>query len=185
MRPPLYSWPMSQAVGDPRVLPYSTPELSALSPRRWRHLLWLGVAHLVVMVALIGISVPGVLMLVGLLAGEPWRDWFIVGLVAHNASIPIMMLANALAVAGYAAAVRGRSPRRWFLLYVPTELALMALQYGLLLLLTGNSPLQTSRSSSVGVSGIALFIMPAAYVILNLPLFLLLFPRIRRACFAG
>jgi hypothetical protein len=174
---------MSQAAGDARVLPYSSFEASSFPLRRWRQLLWLGVVHLAAMLVLIGVSVPGMLMLV--VSGQPLSDWFVMAILAQGAALLLMMLANGLAVAGYAAAVRGRSPRRWFLVHAPTQLALMALQYGLLIVLTAASPHWSSPTSSMGVSQVSLIIMPVAYVIVNLPLFLLVFPGIRHACFAG
>jgi hypothetical protein len=175
---------MSQAAGDARVLPYSSFEGNSFAARHWRRLLWLGAVHLVVMLVLIGVSVPGFLLLAQMLGGQPRGDWFVMALVAQALALLVMMLANGLAVAGYAAAVRGRSPRRWFIVYVPTQLALMTLQYALLIVLAAASPHQPSPTSSIGVSQVGLVVMPVAYVVVNLPLFLLLFPRIRRGCFA-
>jgi hypothetical protein len=176
---------MSQAAGGARVLPYSSFGANTFAARRWRQLLWLGVVHLAAMVGLIGVSVPGMQALVQTLGGQPRGDWFVMAMLAQAAAMFLMMLVNGLAVAGYATAVRGRSPRRWFLAYAPTQLALMALQYALLIVLVAASPHSSSPTSSIGVSQVSLFIMPVAFVILNLPLFLLLLPRIRRACFAG
>jgi hypothetical protein len=173
---------ISQTVGDP-VLTYATGVRGVLSPRGWRVLFGLGAVHLAAALVLLASSVPSLLRLAELIQEAPRGDWFVRGMLAQTMGLFVMVFVNGLAVAGYWIGSRGGSPRRWFLIYVPTQLSLIVLLYAVAIALTAASPHQISPTSSVGVSWINLLIWPAASVVLNLPLFLLLFRRIRRACF--
>ena len=176
---------MTQLASEPGPLAYATGVRAAVSARAWRVLLWVGIAHLAAVLVLLAASVPAQVQLAGFFRNEPTFDWFVMGMLAEVVSVHVMMLGNALAVAGYWAGSRGRSPRRWFLIYVPTQLSLMLLLWLIVVVLAAASPHALSPSSSVGVSYVPAVVLPFAYVVLNLPLSLLLIRNIRRACFAA
>jgi hypothetical protein len=176
---------VTQTTEPPSLLAYATGTPPELSSRGWRKLFWTGAIHLLAMVTLTVFGSFGIAALVRFFRDIPIYNWFVIGMLIHNGSLLVMILANGIAVAGYAAGVNQKSPRRWFLIYVPTQLGLMLVQYGLTIALALGSPYQLTPSSSIGMSMFGVFVMPGAYALINLPLFLLLFPRIRRACFAG
>ena len=176
---------MSQAVSHTVPITYATGVRGTLSTGGWKALFRVGVVHFAVLVALLVATSKGLLMLVELLRPAADPDWFVLAMVGRTVAIYVMVTANALAVLGYWAGFRGRSPRKWFLVYVPTQLALMLLEFATSVVLVAASPHQVSPTSSVGVSVATVFVLPLAYVVLNLPLFLLVFPRIRRGCFAA
>jgi hypothetical protein len=142
------------------------------------------VVHLALLVVMLVASGRGMLLLADTLKQGPRDDWFIQALAAQIVCLYVMVLGNALAVAGYRAARRGRPPRPWFMAYVPTQLALMALLLALTTAMAAGSPHQLTPNSSIGTSYFAVAIMVPMFVVLNVPLFLLLFPRIRRGCLA-
>ena len=106
-------------------------------------------------------------------------------MLVNSAEIPVMALTNALAVAGYWAGLQRRSAARWCRIYVPTELSLMALLFGTTTAMLLHGQYNVTPTSTVGTSPMALLVMPTAFTVMNLPLVLLLFPQIRRACFAA
>jgi hypothetical protein len=175
---------MAQAAGEAGVLAYAGDAGASVSPRGWKVLFWVGAAQLAAVVLLMAASSPGMLPLFDMLKGASRSDWFVQSLIAQMIGLYVMVAANALAVAGYWAAWHGRPPRPWFMAYAPTALVLMALLVGLTVVMAANSPHQLTPSSSIGTSYFALVIMVPMFVVLNLPLFLLLFPRIRRGCLA-
>ena len=167
------------------TLVYAKPSLSALSPSSWRVLLWVGVGHLVAVVVLLAVGLRGVLNAVAFVRTLPTHNWFVAGLFVSMLTTPVIVLMNVLAVAGYAAGARGRSPRRWFVIYAPVQAALMLIQSlvtaGMALAGTYTPP---GTTTTVGVKPLGLLLLPLVYAVLGLPLFLLLFRRIRRGCFA-
>ena len=175
---------MSQAAA-PKVLTYATGAQSTLSPRGWRILLWVGGVHLAAMVVVIVFHVRSLVSFAHFMQGAPIYNWYVIALIVSMAAVPAMLLGNALAVAGYAAGVQGRSPRRWFLIYVPSQLSLMALQQGIITAQAIAGPYQLTPNSSIGTHWLGALLLPFAFALINLPAFLLLFPRIRRACFAA
>jgi len=166
-------------------LAYATGARPPLSRRAWKALLWVGVAQSAVMVAVLALSARALLSLFEFLRGQPILDWYVTGLLVHHFAVPAMGLTNVLALAGYAAGMRGRSPRPWFLVYVPTQLGFMAIQYAIAIALVAGSPHQVGPNSSVGTGAVRLVQLPVAFAIVGVPLLLLLFPRIRKGCFAG
>ena len=175
---------MAQASGEAGVLTYAGDARAQVSARGWRVLFWVGAVHLALLIFLLVASSPGMLPLVDIVQGAPRDDWFVQAMIAQGACMYVMVLVNALAVAGYWAAWRGRPPRPWFMAYVPTQLALMGLLLGLTIAMAAASPHQLTPTSSIGTSYFALVIMVPMFAVLNLPLFLLLLPRIRRGCLA-
>ena len=173
---------MADSVAESNTLAYATGAPPELTRRAWRILLWLSAIHLLALLSLIGVTMRAMVSLFEFLRGASVLDWYVIGTIVHNGAGTVMMLVNALAVAGYAVALRGRSPRKWFLIYVPTQLALMLTVYALTIALALGSPHQVTPSSSMGMGRIAIVSAPVAFVIVALPLFLMLFPRIRRAC---
>ena len=129
--------------------------------------------------------VRSLVSLADFLRDAPVYNWYVISLIVSMAAVPAMLLANGLAVAGYAAGVRGRSPRRWFLVYVPVQLSLMALIQGIITAQAIAGPYQLTPSSSIGTHWLGAVLLPSAFVLINLPAFLLLFRKIRRGCFGG
>jgi hypothetical protein len=175
---------MSQAAA-PKVLTYATGTPSTLSPRGWRILLWVGGVHLAAMLVVIVFHVRNLVSFAHFIHGAPLHNWYVIALIVSMAAVPAMLLANALAVAGYTAGLKGRSPRRWFLIYVPVQLALMALLQGIITAQAIAGPYQLTPNSSVGTHWLGAVLLPLAFSLINLPAFLLLFGKIRRACFAA
>ena len=175
---------MTQAAGEAGVLTYAGDARAAVSTRGWKVLFWVAAVDLAAMVLLMVGSAPGMKMLVDSMKGAPKDDWFLQAMAAQFVGLYVMVAANALAVKGYWAACHGRPPRPWFIVYVPTQLALMALLLGLTTAMAAGSPHQLTPNSSIGTSYFALVIMVPIFAVLNLPLFLLLVPRIRRGCLA-
>ena len=173
---------MTQAAGEAGVLTYAGGVRAPLSARGWKALFCVGVTHLAVIVSLLVATSKGMLVLIGIVRDAPRDDWFLRLMAGQVAGLYAMVAVNALAVAGYWAAWRRRPPRPWFLAYVPTQLALMGLILGATIVLAAGSPHQLTPTSSIGTSYFALVIMVPMFAVLNLPLFLLLVPRIRRGC---
>jgi len=175
---------MSQAVA-PKVLTYATGSPSAVSPRGWRILLWVGGVHLAAMLLVIVFHVRNLVSFAHFIHGAPVYNWYVIALIVSMTAVPAMLLANALAVAGYAAGVNGRSPRRWFLIYVPVQLSLMALLQGIITAQAIAGPYQLTPNSSIGTHWLGAVLLPFAFALINLPAFLLLFRKIRRGCFGA
>ena len=175
---------MAQATGEAGVLTYAGDGQTPVTARGWKVLFWVGAVHLASLIVLLVASAPGMLRLVDMVKDAPKDDWFVQTLGAQFLGMYVMVAANALAVAGYWAAWRGRSPRPWFMAYVPTQLALMALLLGATIVMAAASPHQLTPTSSIGTSYAALVFMVPMFAVMNLPLFLLVFPKIRRGCFA-
>jgi hypothetical protein len=173
---------MSQEVVS-NPLAYASGVRSALARGEWKVLVWFGVIHFAAFATLLALTAPGFLRLWEFLHGQPAFDWYVTGLLAHQLALPVLGLTNLLAVAGYAAGLRGGSPRPWFSVYVPTQLGLMAVSYGISVALVSGSPHAVGPSSSVGTGGLQLVLLPVGFVVVGLPLVLLLVPRIRRGCF--
>jgi hypothetical protein len=175
---------MTQTAGETQVLTYATTAPGALTRRGWQSLFWVGLIHLLAALVAVGFASRGVFVLLEFLRDVPVYNWFAIGLLVHSATVPVMVLVNILAVFGYATGLGGRSPRKWFLIYVPTQLAIILLQDTILIVLASNSPYQVKPGASIGTHWIAVALMPVMHAVFMLPLFLLLFPKIRRACFA-
>jgi hypothetical protein len=170
---------------QPGTLSYAAGVVGVLSGRAWKALLAVGAAHFAAMLVLLAFSSPGVMSLARFIHAGPSYDWFIMGVVGHTVAVPVMALLNGLAVRGYWEGHRGRSPRRWFQTYVPAQLALITTQYCTIIVLAMLSPHRIATGSEIGVSFVAVLATPFAYAVTCLPLTLLAFRRIRRACFAG
>ena len=166
-------------------LPYATGAPSSLSRRGWKALFWVGTIHFGAFLGMLALSARGVLSLFEFLRGQAVLDWYVIALLIQQFGIPVMGFVNLLAVAGYATAMRGASPRTWFVIYLPTQMGLMLIQYAVAIALVAGSPHQMGPNSSLGTSRWILVGQPIAFIVLGLPLVLLLFPRIRRGCFAG
>ena len=174
---------MTRVTGETEVLAYATGSPADLSKRGWRILLWVGAIHLLVLLVPAALSVRGFVFMGEFLRDARVYNWFVMGMLGLSVGLPVMILANSLAVAGYAAGLNGRSPRRWFLIYVPTQIVLMLIMYGLAVAMAAASPYQVTPNSSMGMHKYTAAMMPVGYIVINLPLLLLLFPRIRRSCF--
>lgn len=176
---------MGYSAAEPNLLTYAAGANAGLSCRGWHILFWVGAIHLVAVLLLAALSVPSFLRMWEFLRAGTFRHWFPLAMLINNAEVPVMALANGLAVAGYWSGLRGQSPARWFRIYVPTQLALMVLFFGITVAMLIHGPYQVTPSSMVGATPIAFAVMPVAFVVMNLPLVLLLIPKIRRSCFAG
>jgi hypothetical protein len=176
---------MTQVAGESNLLTYATGTPPELTRRAWKALFWVGIVHFAAFVVMLALTARGVLALFAFLHGQPVLDWYVIALLIQQFGMPVLGMMNLLAVAGYAAGMRGASPRRWFLIYVPTQLGLMVIQYAIAIVLVAGSPHQMGPSSSLGTTGWVLVFLPVGFVVLAVPLVLLLFPKIRRDCFAG
>jgi hypothetical protein len=175
---------MGQAVGQ-NPLTYATGAHSTLSQRGWRILFWVGLVHFVALVTMLAISFKGMMVLMNVLKGAPVFNWYVIGTLINNFGVPMLVLANALAVMGYWAGLHGRSPRPWFLVYAPVQLGMMLIQYGIMIPLAMHGLYRLTPHSAIGMSRVQLVTMPLAFVLVALPFWLLLIPKIRRACFAA
>ena len=185
-------------------LTYATgPAVAHLSQRGWQILFWVGVAHLLILLGVLGATwASGGLVATFEFARELPRDQLFPLAFLINLGVgPMMILANVLAVRGYWAGTRRKSPRRWFLIYAPVQIALVLLHWALFGYLAAASPYNYTPSASVpravatapnallGTATLAievtgLYVLPPFHALLALPLALLLIPRIRRACFS-
>jgi hypothetical protein len=186
-------------------LTYATgPAVAHLSQRGWQILFWVGAAHLLILLGVLGASwLSGGLVGTYQFARELPRDHpFPLAFLINLGIGPVMILVNLLAVRGYWAGTRRKSPRRWFLIYTPVQLALVLLHCGLLIYLAAASPYTytPSRASvppalatapnvllataTLAIEVTGLYLLPPFHAVLALPLALLLIPRIRRACFS-
>jgi hypothetical protein len=190
------------------TLTYATGERSQLSTRAWSILFWIAAAHLAVFLGLIALAwlQGGLGHIIDFIRDLPRDQVFPVAFLINLLIGPVVVLANILAVLGYRAGALHRSPRRWFVPYVPLQLSLLALQWGLAIYLvaagpfvysspppmiapataptSGGVPIVTSATSVLTMEAIGLIFMPLAQALIAFPLLLLLAPRIRRACFA-
>jgi hypothetical protein len=171
---------------EANVLTYASGMQATLSQRGWRMLFWAGVVHFLGLLLLIAATARGFVSLATFFRQAPlMQDWFMAGMLINNAAVPIMALANGLAIAGYWMGLHGRSPRQWFRIYAPAQLGMMAVHYAISIPLVMASPYKPTPNVVLAVSVWSLLAMPLVHLLIALPLWLLLVPKIRRGCFVG
>src|SRR5437762_12999041 len=89
--------------------------------RHWRLGFRLGIVYLMLIAALLAFQERSLMEMTRTLLQAPLHSPYIAGLTLLTTIPMAMMLGNVLAVAGYARAARGRSPRRLFLIYALTQ----------------------------------------------------------------
>lgn len=180
-----YTWPPMSNLAEANVLTYASGIHATLSQRGWRVLFWIGVAHFAGLLLLLSATAHGFTSMAAFADRPLMQNWFVMGMLINNAAVPIMALANGLAVAGYWMGLRGGSARPWFRIYAPAQLGMMAIHYAISIPLVIASPHQLTPNTVLAVSESSLLAMPPTHILIALPLWLLLVPKIRRACFAA
>ena len=158
----------------------------ATSTGAWRVAFWLGVIYLLLLgafLALLAMLLPDLLPLLG---GAPLREPFVVAFLLREAAPPAMAAMNLLAVLGYAAGLRGRSPRRLFLPYAAAQGCLIAVLLASTAYVVWHGPFRFTSGrgtpTTLALGPLRVAVAAVASLLLSLPLFALLIPRARQAC---
>jgi hypothetical protein len=172
---------------DPAPLAYAVVRNNP-APRAWRAATVLGLVYLLLLGIVLALQVRPMLHFMSFVADSPRREPFMIAFLMMQ-TLPVgIVCTNALAVAGYAVAARGHSPRALFVTYALAQSALIALVAGAAALLVWHGPInfttQRGAVSGVGVPARSLVLIPVVSAVLSLPLVALLVPKVRRACFA-
>ena len=160
---------------------------SPLAQNRWRIAFRLGIVYLLLLAGMLALQVRPAMQMVEMLRDAPIYKPFVVGIILLNTIPMAMVLSNVLAVAGYAQASHGRSPRRLFLIYALAQASLWVLCLADAAFLSSQSPFNyktPNGSSSIGVAWYTLLVLPVGLAVLSIPLLALAFPSVRRGCFA-
>jgi hypothetical protein len=157
------------------------------SQRRWRLSFRLGLVYLLLLAVLMAFQVPPLMEMTRTLLEAPLHTPYVAAIIVLNMVSVAMMFGNVLAVAGYARAARGRSPRRLFLIYALTQGSFWVLGLAVAVLLAIHGPFRYSTAnggtSEIWMAWYALLVLPVAFALMSLPLVALAFAPIRRACF--
>jgi hypothetical protein len=157
------------------------------SQRRWRLSFRLGLVYLFLLAVLMAFQVRPVMEMTRTLLEAPLHNPYIAGLTLLTTIPMAMMLGNVLAVAGYARAARGRSPRRLFLIYALTQGSFWGLGLAVAAPLAVHGPFRYSTAnggaSEIWVAWYTLLVLPIVFALMSLPLVAMAFPPVRRGCF--
>lgn len=169
----------------PNVLSYVSGP-GASPPLAWRVAFWLGVTYLLLLGAFLALQAVLLPDLLRLLDGAPLREPFLVALLLREAAPPALAAMNLLPVLGYAAGLRGRSPRRFVLPYAAVQGCLIAALLAATVYIVWHGPLRFTSgggtSTTLALGPLRVVVAGAASLLLSLPLLALLIPRARRAC---